>query len=47
MDSFYKWGCDCGAPKQTIRHNVTECRLRAYQGPLTDFIEILIGSDWL
>ena len=53
-DSFFKWGviaspsCDCGAPKQTIRHIVTECRLRAYDGPLTDFIEITPNAiDWL
>lgn len=46
MDSFYKWGVitsptgDCGAPKQTIRHIVSECPLRAYQGTFEDGIEI-------
>lgn len=53
-DSFHKWGiipspiCDCGSPKQTIRHIVSECRLRSYQGSMNDFFEITPDSlEWL
>ncbi|XP_067005749.1 guanine nucleotide-binding protein G(o) subunit alpha isoform X3 [Anabrus simplex] len=30
--------CDCGAPRQTIPHIVSECQLRAYPGSLEDFL---------
>ena len=41
-DSFYKWGispsstCDCGDPKQTITHIVTQCPLRCYDGSIEE-----------
>lgn len=44
-DSFYKWGltgsptCDCGEPRQTVHHIVTECPLTAYGGEASDFFE--------
>ena len=44
-DTLYKWGvktspsCDCGAPRQTIQHIVSDCPLRAYHGPIADFSE--------
>lgn len=49
-DSFHKWGimtsasCDCGEPKQTIRHIVSECPLRSYGGSMTDFIKLTPNS---
>lgn len=39
--NLHKWGkqsspsCDCGAPNQTIRHIIEDCKLRAYQGCTT------------
>ncbi|VEN43210.1 unnamed protein product [Callosobruchus maculatus] len=44
-DSFFKWGisespsCDCGEPRQTVQHIVTECPITAYAGQQSDFFE--------
>lgn len=44
-DALYKWGkiptpnCDCGAEKQTVRHIVEECPVRAYKGTFKDFLD--------
>lgn len=43
-DSLHKWGklpsptCDCGAPRQTIKHIKEECSARAYEGSPDDFL---------
>ncbi|KAI5726259.1 hypothetical protein M8J77_025912 [Diaphorina citri] len=48
-DMMFKWGkaissqCDCGDPKQSIRHIVQQCPLRRYSGDFEDFI--LINDD--
>lgn len=52
--NLHKWGkqpspsCDCGAPNQTIRHIVEECKLRAYLGDPNDFVIATPSSlDWI
>ncbi|KAL1465708.1 hypothetical protein WDU94_005254 [Cyamophila willieti] len=45
-DMMYKWGkaaspqCDCGNPKQTIRHIVLECPTKRYMGNFEDFLTV-------
>lgn len=53
-DSMYRWGraenpqCDCGSPRQTIRHLISECPSRAYSGNLQDFaVPAASAIEWL
>lgn len=53
-DSLYRWDkasspqCDCGFERQTIRHIVEDCSLRAYNGNLKDFHDATQPAlDWI
>lgn len=53
-DSLHKWGladspsCDCGAPRQTIKHIREECPLRPFQGRWSDFMKAEeFALDWI
>lgn len=43
-DSLNRWGkvpsaaCDCGADRQTVKHIVQDCPIRAYTGNSEDFL---------
>ncbi|KAG5861564.1 hypothetical protein JTB14_035901 [Gonioctena quinquepunctata] len=53
-DSLHKWGraespqCDCGSPRQTIRHIISECPNRSYDHDLEDFMKATPDAiEWL
>ncbi|KAG5863991.1 hypothetical protein JTB14_034392 [Gonioctena quinquepunctata] len=53
-DSLHKWGraespqCDCGSPRQTIRHIISECPNRFYDHDLEDFMKATPEAiEWL
>ncbi|KAG5899402.1 hypothetical protein JTB14_020224 [Gonioctena quinquepunctata] len=53
-DSLHKWGraespqCDCGSPRQTIRHITSECPNRSYDYDLEDFMKATPEAiEWL
>ncbi|KAG5863729.1 hypothetical protein JTB14_017930 [Gonioctena quinquepunctata] len=53
-DSLHKWGraespqCDCGSPRQTIRHIISECPNRSYDYDLEDFMKATPEAiEWL
>ncbi|KAG5885110.1 hypothetical protein JTB14_017285 [Gonioctena quinquepunctata] len=53
-DSLHKWGraespqCDCGSPRQTIRHIISECPNRSYDYDFEDFMEATPEAiEWL
>ncbi|KAG5871607.1 hypothetical protein JTB14_027363 [Gonioctena quinquepunctata] len=53
-DSLHKWGraespqCDCGSPRQTIRHIISECPNRSYDYYLEDFMKAAPEAiEWL
>ncbi|KAG5868820.1 hypothetical protein JTB14_035894 [Gonioctena quinquepunctata] len=53
-DSSHKWGraespqCDCGSPRQTIRHIISECPNRSYDYDLGDSMKATPEAiEWL